>query len=537
MFTRWREHVLLAVGEARAEIDALNVYPVPDRDTGTNVYLTVEAAVQAATAAEAAGASLADVSRAFVDGALRGARGNSGVILAEMARAAAPLLSASAPTADPMASGQLVAQALRAATDAAWAAVGQPVEGTILSVAAAAADAAGEASSAPLPEVLREVATAAQQALGRTTQQLDPLRQAGVVDAGGRALVVVLDTTEHLLAGRPPATVTGTSEQQVAPRDRSPSAGTQPAGGDLGHEGPAYEVMYLLDASDEAVPALRTALGRLGGSVVVVGGDGLWNVHAHVNDVGAAIEAGIAAGHPHQVVVTHLADEVARAAGRAGGGRVVVAGAAGPGLAALFRESGAVVVGGEGGPAGADELLDTLVGQGVAEAVILPNDRALGAAAAAAAEQARDRGIRVAVIPTRAQVQGLAALAVHDPGRSFDDDVAHMSTAAGQTRHGAVTVATGKALTTAGPCEQGDVLGVVDGDVAMVGDDVCAVAVAVVERLLAGSGELLTLVSGTDAPDGLVAHVRRHVLVHRPDVEVLVHEGGQAAYPLLVAVE
>jgi dihydroxyacetone kinase-like predicted kinase len=131
----------------------------------------------------------------------------------------------------------------------------------------------------------------------------------------------------------------------------------------------------------------------------------------------------------------------------------------------------------------------------------------------------------------------LAALAVHDPGRGFDDDVVQMTAAANQTRHGAVTVATRAAMTTAGECEPGDVLGVVDGDFAFVGADLGEVAVAVVDRLLAGSGELLTVVSGAEAPAVLVARVEDHVGRSRPDVDVLVHAGGQTGYPLLLAVE
>jgi uncharacterized protein len=253
------------------------------------------------------------VVRAFTDGALRGARGNSGVILSQLLRACVPVLAGGAAIArdarDPAWSPRLAA-ALDAAATAAWQAVGDPVEGTILTVARAAADgAASVPAGAPPGDVLRAATKAAAEALERTPDQLERLRRAGVVDAGGRALTVLFDTTEWVLTGRRQA---GTARRPI------PVPLTDH---ELDPHGPSYEVMYLLDAADDAVGPLRAALAPLGDSLVVVGGDGLWNVHVHVDDVGAAIEAGIAAGRPHRIVVTHFAEQVAAAEPK---GRVVL---------------------------------------------------------------------------------------------------------------------------------------------------------------------------------------------------------------------
>ncbi len=535
LFARWREQVVVALGAARAELDALNVFPVPDADTGTNVYLTVESAAQAAADAAATGSDITEVGRAFVDGALRGARGNSGVIVSQLLRVSVPLLLAGNPVGDPRTPGQLYARVLRSAAEAAWAAVGDPVEGTILTVARAAAEGAEAAAGrdASLPAVLRAATTAADDALARTPDQLEPLRRAGVVDAGGRALVVLLDTTERVLTGR-------VTPQASHPRRMLPVP-IRPIDDQPSSTGPAYEVMYLLDAPDDTIPALRAALGPLGDSLAVVGGEGLWNVHVHVDDVGAAIEVGTSVGRPHRILVTHFADQVDAPLTRPRRGRAVVLTAAGPGLAALFRSAGAEVVeSAHGRRTRAHELLAAVVGAAngpVGEAVLLPNDRSAVAGAEAAAHQAREQGVRVAVIPTTAQVQGIAALAVHDPGRSFDDDVVQMSAAAGQTRHGAVTIALGQAMTTAGPCEPGDVLGVVDGDFALVGKDVASIGAQVVDRLLGGSGELVTIVTGADLADGVAGQIERRVIAGRPDIDVQVYDGGQSRYLLLLAVE
>jgi dihydroxyacetone kinase-like predicted kinase len=219
-------------------------------------------------------------------------------------------------------------------------------------------------------------------------------------------------------------------------------------------------------------------------------------------------------------------------------GRAVVVVAAGDGLGALFEQAGAVVVpGGVGSRPSTGQILDAISATGAAEVVVLPNDRDSVAAAEAAARTAREEsGVRVAVIQTNAQVQGLAALAVHEPGRGFDQDVLEMTSAARHARSGAVTVAVSRAMTTAGPCEPGDVLGVIEGDFVVVGNDPFAVGTLVLERLLGGGGELVTLVAGVDGGE-LADRCRAHVEAKHPTVDVVVYDGGQQRYPLLVGVE
>lgn len=530
-----------ALAEAREEIDALNVYPVPDGDTGTNMYLTIAAARDAIR--EIPGAPKRAALMAFSRGALLGARGNSGVILSEMLGAIARRIVSA--TGDDR-NAEVMAEALRQATEASYAAVGEPVEGTMLTVARAASDAAIEAVKDPAArthDVIRAAAAAAREALGHTPEQLEVLARAGVVDAGGRGVCVILDAAETVLTGKRPVPVTQPLGQHAIPVPHLPS----PGAGDLSSEGPSYEVMYLLDTQDGEIPPLRARLGELGDSVVVVGGDGLWNVHAHVDDVGAAIEAGLAIGRPHRIRVTHFAEQVAAAAGEAAHrppartGRTVIAVAAGPGLASLFADAGALVV--EGGPGrrpSTGQLLDAIAGSGAQEIVVLPNDHDTVRAARVAASTAESDGpghsLRISVIPTEAQVQGLAAIAVHEPGRTFDQDVTEMTATARHVKHGAVTVAVKEAMTSAGPCSPGDVLGVIAGDFTVIGDDLGEVAVAVLDRLLASGGELVTLVRGKDAGD-IAARAAAWVEEQHPHVDTVVYDGGQERYPLLMSVE
>ncbi|WP_459171062.1 DAK2 domain-containing protein, partial [Streptomyces europaeiscabiei] len=307
--------------------------------------------------------------------------------------------------------------------------------------------------------------------------------------------------------------------------------------------GPAFEVIYLLEAQDAAVTRLRRRLDTLGDSLVVVGGDGLWNVHVHVDDAGAAVEAGVEAGRPYRIRITHFGAEDAHMTGEAGrqprerAQRAVVAVVPGEGLAGLYAEAGATtVLARPGEPPASGELVEAVRRAHAREVVLLPNDADLRHTAAAAAEQARAEGVRVALIPTRSAVQGIAALAVHEPDRRFDEDVVSMTSAAGATRYAEVVIAERQSWTMAGICQAGDVLGLIDGDVAVIGSDITLTTAAVVDRMLAAGGEMVTLVLGDEAPAEVVDHVEARVREHLA-VDTVVYRGGRQGALLLIGVE
>ncbi|MET7712918.1 DAK2 domain-containing protein [Streptomyces sp. NPDC005407] len=518
----WCSLALEALGREREEIDAINVYPVADGDTGTNLYLTVESAAQAVEAVFAAhetGSSVpapADVVRAMAHGALIGARGNSGTILAQLLRGMAERLG----------DGDHLAGALHRAATLAREAVAHPVEGTILSVAGAAA----QAADAFPQDAVRAAYEGARQALDATPGQLAVLERAGVVDAGGRGLLMVLGALVEAVTGEAPvAPVLAHVRHEIGDPGLEPCA----AGG------PAFEVIYLLEADDAAVARLRTRLDGLGDSLVVVGGDGLWNVHVHVDDAGAAVEAGVEAGRPYRIRITHF-DTTAPPREREQVQRAVVVVVPGEGLAGLCAEAGATtVLARPGEPPASGELVDAIRRAHAREVVLLPNSAELRHTAAAAAEQARTEGVRVALIPTRAAVQGIAALAVHEPDRRFDEDVVAMTAAAGATRYAELAVAERQSWTSAGVCQAGDVLGLIDGDVAVIGADLADTAEAVLDRMLAAGGELVTLVLGEDVPDGdaVADRLERYVRDGYLAVDTLVYRGGRGSTPLLVGVE
>jgi uncharacterized protein len=538
---RWCGAALAGLRRHQNEIDRLNVYPVPDGDTGTNLVLTLTSAQRALDAGVAQAIDLDQSAhglalRQMARGALLGARGNSGVIVSQILRGLADSLTGVAAVR-----GRALADALKVASVAAYAAVARPVEGTILSVMAAAASAAGQSDTDDLATVVREAAAESGRALARTPEQLPVLAQAGVVDAGGRGLVVLLDALAEVVAG-----VAVPDRPAPAP---APGRGPLTAVRESGSSEYAYEVQFLLDAEDEAVRRLSATLGGLGDSLVVVGtgaADGdvpTWNVHVHVNDVGAALEAGVTAGRPYQISVTRFSDQMdpRAAAGHPPAAPVVdpaaraaVVVAAGDGLAALFAGEGATVAAGNPSTA---ELLAAIRSTAAGRVVVLPNDPNTQAVAAAAVGEAHAEGFRVRVIPTRSPVQALAALAVRDAGRRFEDDVIAMAEAAGACRYAEVCRASREALTMAGRCRPGDVLALVEGEVHLIGQDLPLTCRQLLDRMLGGGGELVTLLLGADAPATLGDDLRAHLARAWPFAEVQVYEGGQPFYPLLVGVE
>ncbi|MFI6092689.1 DAK2 domain-containing protein [Streptomyces sp. NPDC051218] len=538
----WCGLALDALGRAREEIDAINVYPVADGDTGTNLYLTVESASQAVdavfTGLDPARPSLAEAVRAMAHGALIGARGNSGTILSQLLRGMAQVLGADRDT-DHADSGAL-ALALRRAAESGYQAVAHPVEGTVLTVAAAAADAAsaGSAAAGDCGAVARAAYDGACRALDATPEQLAVLGRAGVVDAGGRGLVAVLGALVGALSGE---TVLLKSVPGSGGHARVEPVECQDIPADA--TAPAFEVIYLLEADDSAVARLRTRLDGLGDSLVVVGGDGLWNVHVHVDDAGAAVEAGVEAGRPHRIRITHFGVGDAHTAGvtpppRERVQRGIVAVVPGEGLAGLYADAGATTVPTRPGePPASGELVDAIRRAHAREVVLLPNDAELRHTAAAAAEQARTEGVRVALIPTRSAVQGIAALAVHEPDRRFDEDVVAMTSAAGATRYAELAVAERQSWTMAGICQAGDVLGLIDGDVALIGDDTTHAARSVLDRMLAAGGEMVTLVLGDDVPDSFGDDLEKHVREQHLAVDTVVYRGGRQSALLLIGVE
>ena len=526
-------------------INRLNVYPVPDGDTGTNMARTLDAVV---AEVDAAPAELAATCDAISHGALMGARGNSGVILSQILRGIAATLK---PCAD--LDGTTIAAALTAASDAAYEAVLKPIEGTILTVVreSAAAASTAAAAGADLAGVLEAARDEGAASLARTPDLLPVLADAGVVDAGGAGYLLLLDAARHVVAGvdlpLPPAGAdgpTGTAFEAVARR-------TSGVDGELDVSEQRYEVMHLCDLADERIGDLKSRWGEIGDSIVVVGGDGTWNCHVHTNDIGAAIEAVLDLdGRPYRIRVTDLFEEVSaehaarEAAMAAGGGPelpsvtcAVVAVSSGPGITELFTELGvqAVVSGGQTLNPSTAELLAAVERVNADHVVVLPGNKNI----IPVAEQLDALTTRtVRVVPTRSMPEGLAALMVYDPESTAEVNTGQMRHAAEAIAAGEVTQAVRDSQTPAGPVAEGDWLGIVRGDgIVAVAPDVVGATTALLDRLVGDDRELVTVIRGDDADDGALAAIEAWMQTYRPGVEVEVHDGGQPLYPFLLGVE
>ena len=539
---RWAVACVQGLDAHREAIDSINVFPVPDGDTGSNLLHTMRAALDALLRAPAkaradAGAAVAVLAR----GALTGARGNSGVIASQFLRGAADALADSDAVLGPGLRAALASGAKRAR-----AAMAEPVPGTMISVFEAAADAALDESSDALQDVATAAARAAASALDDTPRQLAVLADAGVVDAGGRGVVVLFDALVAVLTGQPAALAA--AQRATAERVARPQESSLYTSRESGSDAFAYEVMYLLEqvADDHAAEGLRDTLVGLGDSVSVVGdGAGLWTVHVHCNDIGAAIEAGVDTGRPRQIRVARFADAASPESSRFGKDRAVVVPSRSTEFADLLISEGVTVcrVDGSDPDEVVHRLREAITGTGAAHVTVLPADPALVEAADEASIRAVAAGQDVVVVPCASPVQVLAAVAVHDPRRRAGDDVVAMAEAAAATRRGEVVVATEAAITWIGACDAGDVLGLADGEVVLIEPgppDVAALdraATGVVSRMLTVGGELVTALLGADAPDELATELEDYLRRVHPETELVVYQGGQHNAVLVLGVE
>lgn len=530
--TDWSHAAVTDLIAKTDEINRLNVFPVADADTGTNMLFTMRAAGARAEALPAT--DVAEVAAALAEGALQGARGNSGVILSQILRGLADVSAGAAEERNGVLAdvdGPLLASALRHAVVLAAASVGESVPGTIVSVLAAAASAAEAAADhADAAEVSAVAADAAMVALEKTTEQLDVLADAGVVDAGGRGLLVLLDALTATLTGHAPhRAIYEPSGSVTAHADVSVVAP------------PQFEVMYLVDGcGHDRLELLRHHLERLGESVTIAasGTDGRYSVHVHTDDAGGAVEAGLGAGTPSRIQITALTGSGTHPAGGWTRDRAVLAVVDGEGAAELFEGEGAHVLRQDADAAiSAKHLLRALVDAGAAQILVLPNGYVAAEELVAGCTAAIGWGIDVVPVPAGSMVQGLAALAVHDPAHQAVDDGYTMARAAAGARHGSVRLATEKALTWAGSCHPGDGLAISGDEVLFVAPDLTAAGAGLIDLLLSAGGELVTVLTGEGVDPDVGSALREHVRQHHLGTELVTYHTGHRGDALLIGVE
>ncbi len=569
----------------RSVVNRLNVYPVPDGDTGTNMALTVESVVKALDGLDletADGGAMGAACRAIASGSLMGARGNSGVILCQILRG---ISGTFAPCR--VVGAHEAAVALAEGSAAARAGVMRPVEGTMLTVAADAAAAAQQAEAeggGTLLEVFEAAREAAVSSLWRTPELLPVLAQAGVVDAGGAGLLLLYDAFLHVIDGRslvdrlplPPEVADKIAGGFAGDQSRQNTGGFAEAGrgaagqGSADHSGPGsrparltggesasgagprYEVMFFLEAPDETLAAFKSVWAGIGDSIVVVGGDGFWNCHIHSDDIGAAVEAALDVGRPRDIRVTDLLDQVeeeswVRRAAELDAGSTpsaeepvpvtsVVAVATGDGIRRIFYSLGVhhIVGGGQSMNPSTAQILEVVESVPGAEVVILPNNKNIVPVAEQACALSRKPAF---VVSTPGIQEGFAALLDYDPEATGEENASAMRAAAGRVRAGEVTQAVRASDSAAGRIAVGDWIGLSRSGIESIAGTLPEATCDLLAKLLGDGDEIVTLIEGAGATAADTRRVTEWLHENRPGISLELHHGGQPLYPYFVSVE
>lgn len=529
-----------------ALVNQLNVFPVPDGDTGTNMLMTMRNAIKEL---EEAGVSdhVGQVAARIAHGAMMGSRGNSGTILSQLWQGFAHALK-ERKTLTP----EALVKALREASDTAYRGVIKPVEGTILTVAREAAEAAEDAlrDTQDTVEILRRTVVRAKDALARTPEMLPILQKAGVVDSGGSGLVYILEGMLLYLRGE------AIQVKEIALTQAQELADTLAPEDELGY---GYDVQFILKGDNLDVNAIRAAIDSMGWSTLVVGNEQAIKVHVHVHDPGIPLSYGVSLGTLSDIVVENMQqqyqDYVRERSAASAVARPqpalpeppaidldkddisVVSVASGDGLARVFRQLGAaeLVMGGQTNNPSTQEILEAIRRTATRKVIVLPNNKNIILAAEQAARLATDQ--TVVVLPTRSMPQGISALLPYDPKGDLDTVVNAMLQAKDKVITGEITTATRSVELDNIKVNKGQIIGLIDGTLSVAGDDLNDVLRQMLERMCAGECELITLYYGNGVDEADAQQVSEELRAAYPEQEFEVIYGGQAHYHYIVSAE
>jgi uncharacterized protein len=506
-----------------ARINALNVYPVPDGDTGTNMLLTLESILK-----EASGKSyesLQDATKAGSRAALMGARGNSGVILSQMIRGGCDVLGDRASL-----STESISAALEGASERAYASVRDPVEGTMLTVMQDGARAALEEEGADIPAVIRAAAREAHASVRRTPELLEVLREAGVVDAGGLGVAVILDGLHAFVTGQEVEVPAGGEEGGV-PDLEAIHAEEEPWG---------YCTEFVVTGFSGDAREFEERIHSSGKSVLVVSDDDLVKVHLHTQDPGDALSYAGQFGRLSGVKVEDMEDQV-RSRGDGSGAAEqkdlgVVAASRGEGSRKLFEQMGAVVIeGGQGENPSVDDFARAVEKTGVRSVILLPNNENIVPTAEQVHEFVDD--VEVHVVNTMSIAAGLAAMVGFDPEGETREVLEEMREISAGLRRAEVTRAVREASIDGREVPEGAYIGLLDGELVVVEEGVEDAAIKLVEKMLEGGVDIVTLLRGHGMDQKSAERVAEGIKHLDGDVDVEIKDGGQPLYPLQMVAE
>ena len=517
-------------------INALNVFPVPDGDTGTNMFLTLRSVVEGAGTVQ--GASAGDVAAAMARGALMGARGNSGVILSQFFKGVAVALDG----ASDFGAEELVT-AYQEAREHAYKAVGDPVEGTMLTVITSVAEAARGALAlgCGVEEVCEAASAAARDSVARTPTMLSVLREAGVVDAGGQGLAVMLEGVRRSVKGEV------SDELEIAapePVGVEGAMGTVSADFLVATELELYGycTQFLVQGEQLDVEALRGKMNELADSTVVVGDETMVKVHVHTDDPGPLLSVAVSRGTVSQVNIQNMDEQhvefsQARRQDASDAAAVaVVAVASGVGLEVLFTSLGAsgIVAGGDTMNPSVQELMAAVAGAPSDNVILLPNNRNIVPAALQAAENA-DKTVKV--VPTKSIPQGVSAILCFNPERDLASNLSDMEEAGASIVTAEVTEAVRSATLNGVSVDPGQLIGLLEHELVAAGNDLADLIVSVLKKAEVSQGDLVTLYWGDQVTVDHADTVGGQVTAAFPGAEVELVDGGQPYYHCIMSIE
>lgn len=536
----WLEH-------NRQHVNELNVFPVPDGDTGTNMFLTMRSAykrIDGMTDENHAGRMAGEIAR----GALMGARGNSGVILSQIWRGLAHSLKDK-----PVFNTRDLAAAIQEASDTAYRGVMRPVEGTILTVIRDSAEAAHDAArkSPDLRFVLDHVVDRGRQSLARTPELLPVLKQAGVVDSGGQGLLYIWEGMLRWVNGEMGDLTVAQHSAESAPQHGGATAQELARPSDGVIENP-YDVQFILMGNNLDVNAVRNRIDAMGDSTVVVGDETAIKVHIHVKDPGEPLSYGISLGHITDVVVENMQEQMEEMIASGSGNVVsaetapnatvepgqiaVVTVAPGTGLANIFRSLGVarVVDGGQTNNPSTEELFEALQDVPTNKILLLPNNKNI----ILAAEAARDLSTKdVIVVPTRTVAQGLSAMLALNPDGDLDAVAAAMVAIIDDVATGEITTATRTVQLNGVDVATGQYIGIANGVLCASGAEIETVLNTTLTAMNVADREILTIYYGQDVSAEDAEALASEIETLYPDLEVEIHHGGQAHYYYILGAE
>ena len=529
-------------------VNSLNVFPVPDGDTGTNMGMTIENGAK--EVADKPATTVGEVGQILSKGLLMGARGNSGVITSQLFRGFGQAIKDKEEL-----TGQDLAHAFQSGVEVAYKAVMKPVEGTILTVSRGAATAALKKSEETddAVEVMRAAVDGAKRALAKTPEMLPVLKEVGVVDSGGQGLVFIYEGFLSALTGdyiasedfkATPATMT-----EMINAEHHKSVAGYAATEDI-QFGYCTEIMVALKQGPTYVKEFnyeefQAYLSGLGDSLLVVNDDKIVKVHVHTEDPGLVLQEGLKYGSLVKVKVDNMRnqhdavlekEEQQVAAKQEEKDFAIVAVVAGDGLAEIFKSQGVdyVISGGQTMNPSTEDIVKAIDAVNAKNVIILPNNKNIFMAAQSAAEVAE---IPAAVVETRTVPQGFTSVLAFNPEQSLEENVAAMTASLSDVVSGSVTLAVRDTSIDGLEIHKDDNLGMVDGKIVVSNPDMTATLKATFAKMIDEDSEIITIYVGEDGSQDLAEEMADYLESTYEDIEVEIHDGKQPVYPYLMSVE